>query len=50
MAGNSEDIDADKLYESNKESFGKLRSMVDELKSVEEHEKNLVTDEKTPTA
>jgi hypothetical protein len=42
--------DADKLAEESKESIGKVREMVDELKTVQEHENAVIDPEVPPSA
>jgi hypothetical protein len=37
-----EDQDLDRLRENNRESVEKLRSLLDEMRTVEEHEKNIL--------
>ncbi len=40
--------DADELGESNRQSLEKVQSLVDDLKVVEEYEKNLLDEPKRP--
>ena len=46
MAGSGDQVqqplEPEQIAETNKESIGKLKSLVDDLKSVEEHEKGIM--------
>jgi len=46
----SDDVNPDELSESSRESVKKVRSLVDDLKSVEEHEKSVLEERNTMAA
>jgi len=39
---NPENLDTEQIAETSRESIGKLQSLVDDLKAVEEHEKGIL--------
>jgi hypothetical protein len=48
VAIQAENPDPDKLRESSRASVERLQSLVDELKTIEEHEKNIVANDEPP--
>jgi hypothetical protein len=48
MSADAEGVDPDRINESTRESVEKLQSLVDELRVVEQHEKNVLADDEPP--
>jgi len=44
----TEDLDPEKLRESSHDSVERIKSLVDELKTVEEHERKILADDEPP--